>query len=81
MVLGTISTHNLHSGNRFGTTVDAHKTMMAIIWGPVIDIVIIIALYNYRKIWGYLHGLAGLFACVYTLATSIPILMTTGMIN
>jgi len=54
---------------------------MAIIWGPAINIAIFIVLYGYRRYPFYVHAAAGLFACIYTLATSIPILLTTGILT
>jgi len=63
----------------FGDTFEAHKFMDAI-WGPFINIAIFLVLYSYRKWWVYVHGIFGLFACIYTLATAIPILTFTGIV-
>jgi hypothetical protein len=65
----------------FGSTGEAHAGLMAAIWGPGINIAIILAMYSYRKWWGYVHAAAGAFACLYTLGTSIPILFYTGIIS
>jgi hypothetical protein len=65
----------------FGETAEIHADLMGIIWGPVINVGIFMAMYNYRKWWGFLHGLIGIFACIFSLATALPILATTGIIS
>jgi hypothetical protein len=64
----------------FGSTGGAHAGLMAALWGPGINIAIILSFYSYRKWWGILHGIYGAFTCIYTLATSLPILFYTGII-
>jgi hypothetical protein len=54
---------------------------MAYIWGPVINLGIILVMYSYRIRWVVIHGLIALFAFLFTLSTSIPILKTTGVIS
>lgn len=54
---------------------------MAVIWGPVANIAIFLAYYAYRKAWPWVHGVYFLFAVIVTLASSIPILQTTGVIS
>jgi hypothetical protein len=54
---------------------------MAIIWGPAADVAIFLVLYNYRKLWTWVHGGFFLFAAIITLATSIPMLTYTGVIS
>jgi hypothetical protein len=65
----------------YGSTGSAHAGLMAAIWGPGINMAIFLSFYSYRKWWGYIHGIAGVFACIYTLATSLPILTFTGIIQ
>jgi hypothetical protein len=65
----------------FGPTIDSHINVMYLIWGPIINIAIFVVLYSYRRYTFILHALIGLFACLYTLATAIPILMTTGVVT
>ena len=67
-------------GSDFGSSADFHSALMAAIWSPCADIAIILALYSYRKIWIWVHGGFFLFAIIYTLSTSIPILQYTGII-
>jgi hypothetical protein len=59
----------------FGSTFDYHTGLMAAIWGPGM------ALYSYRRYPPIIHALAGMFACIYTLATTLPILLTTGIVS
>ncbi len=54
---------------------------MAVIWGPVANIAIFLAYYAYRKAWPWVHGVYFLLAVIVTLASSIPILQTTGVIS
>lgn len=64
----------------YGPTGDAHQALMAYLWGPVINLGIILVLYSYRIRWVVIHGLFGLFAFIFTMSTAIPILKTTGVI-
>jgi hypothetical protein len=52
---------------------------MGIVWGPIINIGIFLVMYSYRKWWGYLHALIGLFACIFSLACTLPILINIGI--
>lgn len=54
---------------------------MGIVWGPGINIAIILAIYSYRKAWPIIHGIAGTFACIYSLACTLPILFNTGIVS
>jgi len=54
---------------------------MVAIWGPGINVAIFLVLYSYRRYAFILHALAGLFACIYTLAVTIPIITTTGIVS
>lgn len=67
-------------GATFGPTSSIHSEFLPWIWGPAADLVIILTLYTYRKIWIWLHGTFFLFATIFTLSTSIPILMYAGII-
>lgn len=67
--------------NDFGSTYELHSALMAIIWGPGINVAIIVVLYSYRKYYIYLHAFCGIFATVYSIATSLPILLTTGILS
>jgi len=53
---------------------------MGTIWGPAINVGIILSFYGYRKWWGLLHGLVGLVACFYSLITAIPMIVHMGII-
>lgn len=64
----------------FGPTITTHMDIMAFIWGPGINVAIFLAMYNYRKWWGFLHAMAGAFAFIFTLSTGLSILATSGMI-
>ena len=64
----------------FGFTANAHSNLMGAIWGPAINVGIILSFYGYRKWWGLLHGLVGLVACFYSLITAIPMIVHMGII-
>lgn len=64
----------------FGSTYNAHSALMAVIWGPGINVAILCAIYSYRMIWPALHGLLTLFACLFSLSTALPILVYTGIL-
>lgn len=74
------SGHKASWGEKFGPTEELHKEYMGAIWGPGANIAILLAFYNYRKIWSWIHGIYFLLAVVMTLVSSIPILTTTGII-
>jgi hypothetical protein len=59
---------------------DAHTALMAAIWGPGINISIFLVMYSYRRYSFYIHAIFGYFAVIYTLATTISILLTTEVI-
>lgn len=75
-----MSGQHIHEEDVFGSTAEAHAGLMDVLWGPGINIAIFLSFYSYRKWWGILHGIFGVFACIYTLATSLPILFYTGII-
>lgn len=54
---------------------------MAVLWGPGINLAIILAMYSYRKYYVYLHICFGVFITVYSIGTALPILFTTGIIS
>lgn len=64
----------------YGPTGEAHQALMAYLWGPVINLGIILVLYSYRIRWVVVHGLLGLFSFIFTMCTALPILNTTGVI-
>lgn len=64
----------------FGSTINAHKAAMGIIWGPGINIIIFIGIYSYRKAWPIIHGIIALLACIFSFISSLPILVKTGML-
>jgi hypothetical protein len=72
-------TDSASSSDIFGETIDSHTNLMDIIWGPGINIGIFLVLYSYRRYTFILHAIIGVFACLYSLATSLPILMMTGV--
>jgi hypothetical protein len=65
----------------YGPTTTVHVNFMAFVWGPGINIAILLAMYKYRIWWVLLHALGGAFACLFTLSTSIPIIVKTGLIS
>lgn len=54
---------------------------MAAIWGPGINVSIFIVQYSYRRYPFLIHAFCGLFACLFSLSTSIPIVAKTGIIS
>lgn len=54
---------------------------MHILWGPVANIAIFLAQYSYRRYPFFVHALFGLVACIFTLATAIPMLLFTGIVQ
>lgn len=65
----------------FGPTYVLHKTMMAILWGPGINLTIVLAMYSYRKYYVYIHILFGAFIALYSIATALPIFIKTGIMT
>ena len=65
----------------FGPTEDIHANVMAFLWGPVINLSIILAVYSYRQYAIILHGLISFFVGLFSLIISLAILATTGMID
>lgn len=63
----------------FGPTLQLHRSLMGLLWGLGINLSIFISLYSYKKYSLYLHSLFGIFVFVYSLASSLPILFTTGL--
>jgi Ca2+/Na+ antiporter len=53
---------------------------MGFLWSPAANIAIFLIIYSYRKYWVWLHMLFFTGATILTLATSLPILFTTGLI-
>ena len=72
---------NAKMTNDFGPTYDLHSALMAVIWGPGINVSILLVLYSYRKYYIYIHSIFGFFLAVFTIATSLPILLTTGILS
>jgi hypothetical protein len=54
---------------------------LGVIWGPAANIAILLTFYSYRKIWAYVHGSFFLLAIIITVASSIPIITTSGVIQ
>jgi hypothetical protein len=55
--------------------------MMGFLWSPAANIAIFLIIYSYRKYWVWLHMLFFSFAIIFTLATALPILFFTGLID
>jgi hypothetical protein len=72
---------NAKKDNAFGSTYYFHSLLMDLIWGPGINLSILIVLYSYRNYYVYAHSIFGLFATIFTIATSLPILLKTGIIS
>lgn len=67
--------------DEYGPTTELHKGALGVIWGPAANVAIVLAYYGYRKVWAYVHGSFFLFAIIITLASSIPIITTVGVIQ
>lgn len=63
--------------SEYGPTGQLHATFMAVLWGPGINLAIILALYSYQKYYVYAHMAFGGLLTVFTISTSLPILLTT----
>lgn len=72
---------HIDNEDAFGSTGEFHAGLMGILWGPGANIAIFLVLYNYRKIWVWLHGAYFFIVTILTLASSIPILTYTGIIS
>jgi hypothetical protein len=72
---------NAKKADDFGSTYELHSALMALIWGPGINFSICLALYSYRKYYIYIHSIFGLFLAIFTISTSLPILLTTGILS
>jgi hypothetical protein len=66
--------------NPFGSTANIHSACMGALWGPLVNLSVMIAAYSYRKYSFFTHAVFGIFACSLTLVSSIPILNTTGIV-
>ena len=53
---------------------------MRYLWGPGANIAIILVLYTYRKWWTWVHGTFLALSSIATIALSLPILITTGIV-
>ena len=65
---------------KYGSTAELHTLLMRYIWGPGVNVAIIIVLYTYRKWWTWVHGTLLALASLATIALSLPILVTTGIV-
>ena len=65
----------------YGSTISAHTAFMGVLWGPVINLIIFLMFYSYRKIWWYVHAIIGFLIVVFTAATIIPIYQTSGIVS
>ena len=57
---------------------ELHESTMAILWGPVMNIAIILATYSYRTYAIILHAVIGFCVGLWTLAVSLTILAYFG---
>ena len=62
----------------FGPTVHIHHKSMAYLWGPVINITIIMALYSYRVYAIAFHAIVAFTVSIFTLAVTFPIMTNAG---
>ena len=65
--------------SEYGPTGELHATFMAVLWGPGINLAIILALYSYQKYYVYAHMAFGALLTVFTISTSLPIVLTIGL--
>ena len=70
----------LVGGNTWGPTSSLHKMWLPWIWGPAATVAVILALFSFKKLSIWLHGIFFLFATIMTLVTSIPILTFAGIV-
>lgn len=70
----------LVGGNTWGPTSGLHKMWLPWIWGPAASVAVILALFTFKKISIWIHGIFFLFATIMTLVTSIPILTYAGIV-
>ena len=65
---------------KYGSTSELHALLLRYIWGPGVNVAIILVLYTYRRWWTWLHGILLCLASIATIILSLPILMTTGIV-
>lgn len=65
---------------KYGSSSELHQLLMRYLWGPGANLAVILVLYTYRKWWVWLHALFFVATSTITLITTIPILLTTGII-
>lgn len=65
----------------YGPTATVHLGVMAYLWGPAINIAIFFAMYRYRTWWVFIHAISGAFATLFTMASSLPLLVQNGIIS
>lgn len=68
----------MEEDDEFGSTGEIHKHWMFYLWGPVMNIAIILAIYSYRKYAVISHAVISSFVGIFSLAVSLHILVTTG---
>jgi hypothetical protein len=74
------TTDILVGGSTWGPTNTLHKIVMPWIWGPAASVAVILAMFGFKKLGVWLHGIFFLFATIMTLVTSIPILTFAGIV-
>jgi hypothetical protein len=54
---------------------------MGLLCGPLANLAVFLALYRFRKIWGWIHGIYFIMTFLIATALTIPIWMHTGFIS
>lgn len=63
---------------KYGPTTEIHEKAMHILWGPVINFSIILAMYSYRRYAMILHAFISTFVTIFSLIISLEILVFIG---
>jgi hypothetical protein len=66
------------SADEFGSTIDVHMETMHILWGPIINVSIILGIYTYRRYAVISHIVISAFVGIFSLAISLNIPGSSG---
>ena len=60
---------------KYGPTTELHEEVMHILWGPIMNFAIIMAIYSYRRYAIILHSVLTAFVSLFSLILSLEILV------